>query len=296
MEKWEQIAREFFPKEFEEYKKTLSDGRRPNSVSFTNIEGDVMRRDLTINALFYDIDTREVVDLIGGVNDLKNGIVRTVGKPEERFNEDKLRILRAIRFAGRFGSDLDPEIDATLMKNSSLEGISGERIRDEFIKGIQSTKSVKHFLNLIKRYNLFSWIFNGLRVNDNFIEDKDPIIVIATLLSNNNPNILPKQLNNLKYTVDEIKGVTFLINLLNLTPENAVQLKRAQKNSGLNDSQIYRFGKYQGIDDSLLKAFMTFNLSVSGEELMQKLNLKPGKELGLAINKAEYDNFKKLLK
>ena len=102
MKNWEQIAKEFFPKEFEAFKKTLSGGRRPDAVEFTNIEGDVKRRDLTINALFYDIDTFEIVDLVGGLEDLKNGVVRTVGSAEERFGEDPLRILRFFRFFSRF--------------------------------------------------------------------------------------------------------------------------------------------------------------------------------------------------
>lgn len=274
---------------------STGDGRRPDSVKFTNIENDVKRRDLTINALFYDIDTHEVVDLVGGIEDLKNGIVRTVGSPEERFNEDRLRILRAIRFAGRFGSGLDPQVDAALRNDASLDGISGERIRDEFIKGIQSAKSVKHFLGLIDKYGLFDWIFKGLRVKNDFLEERDPILVISTLLVGNDPNVVGKQLNALKYTIDETRAIVFLLNLLRLSPETAVQLKRMQRNSGVNDGQIGRFGGHQNINFKLLKAFTEFNLSVSGEELMQRLGLKQGKELGDAINKAEYDNFQKLL-
>lgn len=272
-----------------------SDSRRPDSVKFTNIETDVKRRDLTINALFYDIDTNEIVDLVGGVNDLKNGVVRTVGRPQERFGEDRLRILRAIRFAGRFGSELDPEVDAALQQDSSLDKISGERIRDEFLKGIASSKSTTQFLKLVDKYRLFDWIFKGLRVNTDFSETKDPILVIATLLSGNDPSIVNKQLNNLKYTIEEARGITFLISLLKLSPETAVALKRMQKNSGVTDAQIQWFGTKMNIDQKLLKAFIQFKLSVSGEELMQRLNLKPGKELGDAIAKAEYDNFKKLL-
>lgn len=277
------------------FREDIGSGRRPDAVKFTDIESDVKRRDLTINALFYDIDNGEIVDLVGGVDDLKKGIVKTVGSPQDRFSEDRLRILRAIRFAARFGSDLDPEVDQALRKDASLDGISGERIRDEFIKGIMSSKSVKHFLGIIQKYHLFDWIFRGLKVNNDFLEDKDPILVISTLLVGNDPNAVTKQLNNLKYTVDEIKGISFLLNLLQLRPETAVQLKRMQKNSGVDNSQIVKFGSHQNIDAKLLKAFTEFNLSVSGEELMQKLNLKPGKELGDAINKAEYDNFKKLL-
>jgi tRNA nucleotidyltransferase/poly(A) polymerase len=274
---------------------STGDGRRPDSVKFTNIESDVKRRDLTINALFYDIDTHEIVDLVGGVNDLKNGVVRTVGSPEERFNEDRLRILRAIRFAGRFGSDLDPAVDAALRKDASLKGISGERIRDEFLKGIKSSKSVIHFLKLIDKYGLFDWIFSGLKLNKEFIEDKDSILVIANLLKFNDVSTLNKQLNAYKYTIEEIRAISFLINLLKLSPETAVALKRAQKISGVTDDQIRKFGTQEGLNIKLLEAFLKFKLTVNGEVLMKQLNMKPGKELGDAINKAEFDNFQKLL-
>ena len=138
------------------FRKDIGSGRRPDDVDFTTIDQDVKRRDLTINALFYDIDTGEVVDLVGGVDDLKKGIVKTVGSAEERFGEDRLRILRAIRFAGRLGSGLDPDVDAALTNDNNLDGVSSERIRDEFIKGIKTSKSAKHFLNLISKYKLWS--------------------------------------------------------------------------------------------------------------------------------------------
>jgi tRNA nucleotidyltransferase/poly(A) polymerase len=277
------------------FREDLSGGRRPDAVSFTNIEGDVKRRDLTINALFYDIETKEIVDLVGGVNDLKNGVVRTVGSPEDRFGEDRLRILRAIRFAGRFGSQLDPATDAALKKDASLKGISGERIRDEFLKGIASAKSVKNFLKMIDGYGLFDWVFNGLAVDKDFVENNDPMVVIATILKRNNIETLRKELNNLKYSADEVKAISFLIGLIKLSPETAVLLKRAQKNAGVTPEQMKTFGKIVGLDSKLLDAFIQFQLSVSGPELMDKMNLKPGPELGQAIQKVETDNFKKLL-
>jgi len=296
MEKWEEMANISFSDEFADFKNTLKgSGRRPDAVSFTNIEGDVKRRDLTINALFYDIDTFEIVDLVGGVQDLKNGVVRTVGAPEDRFGEDRLRILRAIRFAGRFGSDLDPATDAALQKNASLQGISGERIRDEFMKGIKSAKSVKKFLQMIDKYHLFNAIFAGLSVDKNFINDEDPIIVIAAMLKGNNLDSLGKKLNILKYTDEEIKSIKFLDALLKLSVDTAVALKRAQEHAGVSVEQIKKFGKIEGIDNKLLDAFIKFRLSVSGPEAMEKFNLKPGPELGKAIQKMETDNFKRLL-
>lgn len=296
MEKWEQIARESFPKEFEGFKRSLVGGRRPDAVSFTNIEGDVSRRDLTINALFYDIDTREIVDLVGGVEDLKNGVVRTVGNPKDRFGEDRLRILRAIRFAGRFGSELDPQTDAALQQDASLDKISGERIRDEFIKGIQSAKSQKAFFKMLDKYGLFDWIFKGLNVNkEAFTNGDDYIILLARLLKNNNLDNLKKKLNELKYSVDEIKAITFLIAMLKVDVDTAVTLKRAEQHAGVSAEQIKKFCKSEAVDEKLLDAFIKFRLTVSGQEVMDMLGIKPGPEVGKEVQKIETDNFKKLL-
>jgi tRNA nucleotidyltransferase/poly(A) polymerase len=275
-----------------------SDGRRPDSVTFTDIEGDVKRRDLTINALFYDIESGEVVDLVGGINDLKNGIVRTVGAPEDRFSEDRLRILRAIRFAGRFGSDLDPAVDAALQKDASLEGISGERIRDEFIKGLASAKSAKHFLGMVDKYNLFSWVFKGLNVNKRFIDNDDPIILISMLLSKNELTTLAKKLNELKYSSDEVKKITTLIAILNLDIDTAPKLKSLFVKSGLSSDQLRNFGSNMGLNSQLLDSFEEYLKlpNVTGPEAMEKYKIeKPGPELGKAINAMEIENFKKVL-
>lgn len=283
------------------FRTDIGSGRRPDSVEFTNIEGDVKRRDLTINALFYDIDTKEIVDLVGGVDDLKQGIVRTVGSPEDRFGEDRLRILRAIRFAGRFGSELDPETDAALQKDASLEGISGERIRDEFIKGIISAKSLKKYMTMLDKYNLFDWIFSSLDVNKraySLLNGKadDYVVILARLLKNNDIDLLRRKLNELKYSADEIKTILFLISILKLDVDTAYLLKKMQQTAGVSDDQIRNFAGKEGIPSQLLDAFEQFRLSVSGPEAMEKFNIKPGPELGKAIQKMETDNFEKLLK
>ena len=301
MEKWEQIARESFPKEFEGFKRNLSGGRRPDGVSFTNIEGDVKRRDLTINALFFDLDTKEIVDLVGGVEDLKKGIVRTVGSAQDRFGEDRLRILRAIRFAGRFGSELDPDVNAALLQDASLEGISGERIRDEFIKGMISAKSTDFYLLMLDKYKLFDWIFPSLNVDRNVFrrnrdyKTEDYLILLARLLKGNNVDVLRKKLNELKYSADEIKAIVFLISLLKLDEGTAYLLKKVQQTSGVTNDQIRNFGSNEGISSQLLDAFEEFRLSVTGPEAMEKFSIGPGPELGKAIQKMETDKFKKIL-
>src|SRR6478736_4762997 len=85
-----------------------SDGRHPDAVTFTTAEHDAQRRDFTINGLFYDPIAEKVVDYIGGQNDLQARIVRAIGDPRSRLSEDKLRLLRAVRFAAAFNFAIDP--------------------------------------------------------------------------------------------------------------------------------------------------------------------------------------------
>jgi len=279
------------------FRKDIGSGRRPDSVEFTNIETDVKRRDLTINALFYDIDTGEVVDLVGGVNDLKKGIVRTVGAPADRFGEDRLRILRAIRFAGRFGSQLEPDVDAALKKDNSLEGVSPERIRDEIIKGIKTAKSAEHFLMLIEKYKLWDGIFPGIKVNKKFIESNDPILVIATIMIGNDSKVVSKRLNKLTFSNEENKAITFLVKFSAFNNLNdLVQMKGLFNNSGVSDDQLIEFNRFNNIlTQKVVDAFISFKLTVTGDQVKSELGIGDGPEVGLAIKKKEIENFKRLL-
>jgi tRNA nucleotidyltransferase/poly(A) polymerase len=109
-----------------------SDGRHPDSVTFGTAEEDVRRRDFTINGMLYDPLADRVLDWVGGQQDLREGIVRAIGDPRQRFDEDKLRMLRAVRFAARFGFRLD---EATREAIRSMAGqitvVAAERIAQE---------------------------------------------------------------------------------------------------------------------------------------------------------------------
>lgn len=111
------------------------DNRHPKSVTFTSDLGaDLGRRDFTVNAMAYSKMTG-TVDLFGGQNDLKNGIIRCVGDPDRRFNEDTLRILRALRFASALDFEIEEKTAQSLLKNRALLGnISEERIAKELLK------------------------------------------------------------------------------------------------------------------------------------------------------------------
>lgn len=275
------------------FRKDIGAGRRPDAVEFTTIDNDVKRRDLTINALFYDIDKGEVVDLVGGVDDLKNNIVRTVGNAEERFQEDPLRIMRFFRFSAQAGK-LDEKANEPLIKSIPLLGnVSKERIRDEFLKGIKSSKSVVFFLSIFEKYNAFRFLFGDLIVRNDFIEERDYNVLIAYLLQNNPVDKTKMVLNQHRYSIEEVARVAFLMSLKNLSVQNAPKFKKLQKNSHLTNEQIISYAKWTGIQNTLIDAFLQFELSVSGNEFLAK-GLK-GKEIADAIEQREIENFTKLL-
>jgi len=135
------------------------DGRRPVSVTFSNPVEDARRRDFTINGLFEVPETGEVIDHVGGMADLKAGVIRAIGRPRARFEEDGLRLLRAVRFAARMGFAIEAETDGALRECAHLlDRISPERVRDEFSKiltaprrraGVEhlvDTDLIRHFL------------------------------------------------------------------------------------------------------------------------------------------------------
>jgi poly(A) polymerase len=111
------------------------DGRRPGKVVFSNAEADAQRRDFTVNGLFYDPIAEKLHDWVGGEKDLQAKIIRTIGLPEERFAEDHLRLLRAVRFAAQLGFEIELETFVAVKKLApKIELISAERVRDELIK------------------------------------------------------------------------------------------------------------------------------------------------------------------
>lgn len=275
------------------FRKDIGKGRRPDSVEFTSIDQDVARRDLTINALFYDIERQEIVDYVGGMEDIEKGVVRTVGSPEERFDEDRLRILRAIRFAARIGSGLDPAASAAIKANNSLEGVSGERIRDEFLKGIKSAKSVVQFYNLISEFGLWPQIFPGLAVSRDFKETKNIPVALGVLLGNNDPKAIMGKLNNLKYPADEVSQVSFLALFRNLNVTNAYKLKKLFKNSRLTSSDLLEFSRLVGTpQEHLVKVFNQYEPSVTGVELQAQGY--SGKELGQEMERRETEIFRRM--
>ena len=280
------------------FRKDIGSGRRPKAVEFTSIESDVKRRDLTINALFYDMNSGEVVDYVGGIEDIKNGVIRAVGDPSQRFQEDKLRILRAVRFAARLGSDLDPKTKDAILQDNDLEGVTPERIRDELIKGMAATKSMSHLLEMLEDLNLYPQIFPGLNVNTNTkTETKDIPVQLALMLSDNDQENITQTLKSMKYTNNEINAIKFLVSFSTIDKLSAPIMKKEFNRIRLDPNALREYGRASEINQRTVDTFIKFTLSpptVSAQDLMSR-GLE-GPEIGKAIQSAESDAYAMMLK
>jgi poly(A) polymerase len=120
------------------------DGRRPTEVHFAGPQEDAARRDFTINGMFFDPEANEIIDFIGGRADLEARLIRAIGDPAQRFAEDRLRMLRAVRFATVLGFEIEPATwEAVVAHAPSISEISAERIREELVRIFMSPHRVR---------------------------------------------------------------------------------------------------------------------------------------------------------
>jgi tRNA nucleotidyltransferase/poly(A) polymerase len=271
------------------FRKDIGKGRRPDAVDFTDIKGDVKRRDLTINALFYDIGKKQIVDLVGGIADLKKKKIRTVGKAEDRFDEDPLRKLRAVRFAGSVGGKMTKDTWAALKKNSDISGVSAERIRDEFIKGVTKAKNVPNYFKMLRTLGMFKQIFPGLSVSPSSEKTKNYKLQMADMLYTNGADKVKRKLNSLKYTNQEVNDIWFLmvLRLPGWPIDNLPMIKNLQKNVKLSTSDIKQWAKMNN-NKNIIKIW-NHKLSVTAKDAIAK-GLK-GKDIGDYIKNKEAELF-----
>ncbi|MGH7508244.1 MAG: CCA tRNA nucleotidyltransferase [Gemmatimonadales bacterium] len=169
-----------------------TDGRHAVVAYGVALEDDLARRDFTINAMAYHPLRAEWRDPFGGAEDLRKRLVRAVGTPAQRFQEDYLRILRAIRFAARFEFTIDPPTwDAACAASSGLAQLSAERVRDEWFKSLRTARSLKQLVALWVSVGAAPvWIpelepgAGGFTVTDPPLEARDPVLLTALLCRN----------------------------------------------------------------------------------------------------------------
>jgi tRNA nucleotidyltransferase/poly(A) polymerase len=281
------------------YGELLGKTRNP-TVKFTTIDKDVQRRDITFNGLFFDLDKREIIDLVGGVDDIKNKIVRMIGDASLRIKEDPLRILRLFRIATRYRFQIDEKTKDAIHENHDLSTISRERIWDnsgigEINKAWKQSKDFSEYLNYFTEFDMWDDIFPGSIINKNIGISPYLEVYIANLFVNENTQtLLNKLVQKYKIEVDFARKVVFLIDLINLKSiidrEEILIIYKKKEISRVNDDVIKNWYQLNNLNDLIYSKFLDFKPSVSAEELMQK-GYK-GKDLGDEIKKLETQKFK----
>ena len=182
---------------------SYSDGRRPDAVRFTTAEEDARRRDFTINGMFYDPVADEVIDYVGGREDIARKIVRTIGSPDRRFDEDYLRMIRAVRFAVRLDFEIDGDTAGAIEKYApKISTISGERICDELSKML-ACDSAATAIETLERVGLAGSVLGELFESEGLWARAvrrvaavsphcDVVLALAALLGELNPDAIPQ--------------------------------------------------------------------------------------------------------
>lgn len=189
------------------------DGRRPVEIIRATPELDACRRDFTINALFFDLNKMELIDYVGGVSDLKNQVLKTVGDAASRFNEDYLRILRCVRFQATLDFKLDKLTEAAAFNLAAkVNQISGERIREELGKVSQSKNKIVFWQNQLTHQIMNHIGFQyDLEKISKLQKAESNLILDLVILAEFNPQVLPFIKERLKCSKEEVRLADALI-------------------------------------------------------------------------------------
>ena len=253
-----------------------SDGRHPDDVRFTqNPREDVARRDFTINGMLLDPVCGEVLDFVGGREDLKQGIIRAISDPDLRFGEDKLRMLRAVRFAARFGYTIEPATFAAIQRLApQIQVVSRERVRDELTRMLTEGRPRQAFL-LLDQSGLLQYVLpeisamKGVQQPPEFHPEGD-VFVHTLLLLENLPQPCPLTLAWGALLHDVGKPPTFRVaerirfdNHVEVGVKMAEEICRRLRFSGDDTAQILalvanhmRFTHATRMSESTLKKFL----------------------------------------
>lgn len=330
------------------------DFRRPERLEWgKNIEEDLERRDFTMNAIAYDPIRDTIKDIYKGQNDIKDKIIRTVGEAEERFNEDALRMLRAVRFSAQLNFVISNEtLEAIFRLASNLEKISKERIRDEFIKIIMSSNPMQGLL-ISQKLGMLKYISSELEsavgieqnghhafdvfehslrsLNHAASREFDLEIRLAALFHDIgkvktrrfdetkkdytfyghevvSERVTKKILEELKFEKKVVEKVCRLVRwhmffsdpdevtlssvrrlIVNIGKENIwdlIDLRLCDRmGSGTKKEEPWRLRKFESmIEEALRDPISLKTLKIDGAKIMQILNEKPGKKIGLILH------------
>lgn len=281
------------------------DGRRPESVEFCDAEQDAQRRDFTVNGLFYDFAKKTIIDYVGGLEDLENKTIRAIRNPRERFEEDYLRMIRAIRFAVVLNFNIEPKTFEAIQENSEqITKIAADRIHVELRKTF--SKNCDMALNLLDQSQLAKHLFPYTEKTsfdlNSYPVDGDFIACLALYLTKFEDH---KQLNSvlqdLRCTNDEKRDIRNLLKFHKLFSQFNC-LKEHEQKKCIRSNPIQRslyFASRIGVSQNEVskihdnsekwdkKDLFPPHLP-TGKELIQR-GLKPGPKMGNFLENLEND-------
>lgn len=272
------------------FRKDLTYGRHPEIKVGVSINDDVNRRDMTISGLFYDLDTNKIVDLVGGIDDIKNGVIRMIGDPIERIKEDQLRVLRVARFAARYGFKIDPLTKKAIIENADLSEISKERISEEITKSEKQSKSLCNYFLILRELGLLEKIFFESKLNDPVICFNSLELILAQLLLNNDYTKFNKILvDDYKLSNTLTDKVKFLVSFKDFRPENVLSFYRKYEQLDIDEETLAIWLK---TNFKHLIKFIMYSPKHNSQELMNMGYV--GKKLGDKIKEIETINYNSL--
>lgn len=247
------------------------DGTTMNGQSDVNFvdnpHDDAERRDLTINSMYIELtkpdgENKKLYDPTRkGYHDVFSGTVRTVGKAEKRFEEDKIRVMRAIRFHCKFGKlkPMDAEMAAAIPKFADLEGVAMERIREEFLKGLDDPDvDPKKYISLYKKFNLLGKVFPGVSVRTDvppqLRDKKDRFVALAWILQDNPSDTINSALGRF-WSNQEKSTISYLISLREFDPDSLEDFLRNRRLAGVTKDQINKWvDMFDMVDGSTVRS------------------------------------------
>ena len=266
------------------------DSRKPDTTYGTLMQ-DCLRRDLTINAFYEDISNDRILDICGkSYNDLKNNIIRTPCDPDQTYIDDPLRILRCVRFANRFKWDIEANTAISMMKNvNRLSVISKERIQDEFCKIIKDDPD--GFIMLINCH-AYKYIFPNLKSEEyGFLEGikdikESSMPIKLAFFGYFNPD-MESDMRTLKFSVDDIKHVMDIINLVNFLKN--VKTIKDKREFCFRCKTMDRYQEVIIVANAVRAAvhsqweiqpdMIGYKLPITGDDIMEILNIEPCKKI-----------------
>ena len=221
------------------------DGRRPTGVVFTDARQDVLRRDFTINGLLYDPITHEVIDYVDGRADIRAKLVRAIGDPRARFEEDKLRILRAIRFGARLGYEIEPGTwESVCAMAPKIHQVSSERIREELTRILTEGQAARGF-RLLEESGLRKEILPELEWTDHIesclgflTQGVEADFAMGVLLHETAVSSVKSIVERLKFSRAEMHHIVALV-------ENLPQFSRVRRMSMSTLKRFFRLNRFE---------------------------------------------------